>query len=96
MGNAGVDSAMASQAKSYPGEGATAEDVFLLAEEYRKAAGVLLELGRRGEPLSRAPYRLNAIHAIELYLNAQLLIANIAPAQVRSLQHDLAVRLEPA
>ena len=85
---------MAAQAKSYPGEVATAEDILLLAEEYNRAAGVLLGLGRSGEPFSRAPFRLAAIHAIELYLNALLLIEGFHPAQVRGLGHDLAVRAE--
>src|SRR3954451_6390199 len=35
-----------------------------LAAEYQNAADHLLELGRRRDPLSRAPYRLSAIHAI--------------------------------
>ena len=88
--------AMATLAKSYPGQSATAEDVFLLAEEYRRAAGVLLGLGRTGEPRSRAPYRLTAIHAIELYLNALLLIDGLDAPQVRGLQHDLAARAKLA
>ena len=87
---------MATLAKPYPGKSATAEDVFLLAEEYRRAARALLGLGRTGAPLSRAPYRLTAIHAIELYLNALLLIEGMDAPRVRSLQHDLAARAKLA
>ncbi|WP_415914732.1 hypothetical protein [Rhodopseudomonas palustris] len=63
-----------------------------MAEEYRKAAHVLLQLGRRGAPLSHAPCRLSAIHAIELYLNALLIIKGHERSQIRALQHDLAAR----
>ncbi|HWT13491.1 MAG TPA: hypothetical protein VN231_12105 [Allosphingosinicella sp.] len=88
---------MASEAQQpYPGEMAAPEQVLLLADEYRKAAHLLLQLGRPGGQLSRAPFRLVAIHAIELYLNALLLHRGHAPSQVRGLQHDLAQRAELA
>jgi hypothetical protein len=62
------------QSKPYPGELATADQLRLLADEFREAADLLLERqGRRRAPLSRAPFRLSAIHAIELYLNAFLM-----------------------
>jgi len=67
-----------------------------LAEEYRKAAHLLLQLGRRGDPLSRAPCRLSAIHAIELYLNALLLFRGQETSRIRGLQHDLAARTQMA
>jgi len=70
----------------YPGELATP------ADQYRQAAQLLIQLGRRGKPLSRAPFRLAAIHAIELYLNALLLRSGLEPNAVRGLQHDLAKR----
>lgn len=78
--------------KAYPGESATPEQILRLAEEYRKAARLLLELGRPGDPLSWAPYRLSAIHAIELYLNALLLFRGQEASQIRGLKHDLARR----
>ena len=78
--------------KIYPGENATALQVLALADEYRKAAETLLPTGRRGKPLSRAPYRLVAIQAIELYLNALMLSRGLSPADVRALQHDMAAR----
>ena len=87
---------MSDAGKTYPGESATAEQIFRLAEEYRKAAHLLLQLGRRGDPLSRAPCRLSAIHAIELYLNALLLFRGQETSRIRGLQHDLAARTEMA
>jgi len=57
---------------------------------------LLLQLGRRGDPLSRAPGRLSAIHAIELYLNALLLFRGQETSRIRGLQHDLAARTEMA
>jgi hypothetical protein len=80
----------------YPGETATPRQIVDLADEYRLAADALLQTGRRGEPLSRAPYRLVAIHAVELYLNASLLAAGHASATPRKLHHDLAARAELA
>lgn len=78
---------------SYPGEEvATAEQIRLLADEYRGAARDLLVRGRRGQPSSWAPARMTAIHAIELYLNALLLAKGHGPAEVRGYQHDLARR----
>lgn len=51
-------------------------------------------LGRKGDALSRAPFRLAAIHAVELYLSALLLHAGHEPGRVRALQHDLAARAD--
>ncbi|MFD1983334.1 hypothetical protein ACFSOZ_11715 [Mesorhizobium newzealandense] len=76
----------------YPGELASPEQIHELAEEYRKAATELLKLGRSGKPLTRAPLRLCAIHAIELYLTALLLHRGHNPNQIRKMQHDLAAR----
>ena len=76
----------------YPGETATAEQILLLANEYRDAADALLQTRHCGTPLSRAPYRLLAIQAIELYLNAHLLRAGHPAGSLRGLQHDLAAR----
>ncbi|MDQ3247348.1 MAG: hypothetical protein M3Q52_10765 [Pseudomonadota bacterium] len=76
----------------YPGEAATPQQIILLANEYRRAADALRLTGRRGEPISLAPWRLAAIHAIELYLNAALRAAGHASAQLRGLRHDLGSR----
>jgi hypothetical protein len=81
---------------SYPGELATPDEVRRLADEYRNAAHHLLTLGRRGEPLSRAPFRFAAIHAIDLYLNAFLLHHGQDAAVVRGLQHNLAGKTDLA
>ena len=78
----------------YPGETATPQQILLLANEYRRAADILLQSGRRGEPLSWAPYRLVAIHAIELYLNALLRASGHPSAKLRGMHHDLAMRTE--
>lgn len=75
---------------------ATPGEICLLAEEYRKAAHLLRQLGRAGEPLSRSPFRLSAIHAIELYLNALLLHRGYGPGEIRRMQHDLAERTDLA
>lgn len=80
----------------YPGEQAGAVDLLRLADEYKRAADALKGLGRRGDPISRAPYRLSAIHAVELYLSAVLLHGGRNPAAVRGLQHNLAARAELA
>ena len=87
---------MQSISASYPGEFATAEQIRLLADEYRKAALVLQPQGCRGKPLTRAPFRLSATHAIELYLNALLLHLGHSSAEIRRMQHDLWVRAELA
>lgn len=94
--NAYVGAMSAEGQKLYPGEAAGPSEVLALAHEYRRAAEALLPTGRRGSPLSRAPYRLIAIHAIELYLNAHLLAAGHSPAEVRRLQHDFASRTQRA
>ncbi|MBZ9994056.1 hypothetical protein [Mesorhizobium sp. BH1-1-4] len=78
----------------YPGELASPQQVHELAQEYRKAAHHLLPLGRPGKPLTRAPFRLSAIHAIELYLTALLLHRGHNPNQIRKMHHDLSARTE--
>jgi len=87
---------MEKSAASYPGNSATPNQLLQLAAEYRKAAHALLPAGKKGNPLSRAPWRLITIHAIELYLNALLLHFGHKPDKIRSLQHDIAGRTELA
>jgi len=82
--------------KFTPGDEATPQQVLELAHEYRRAADVLLPTGRRRKPLSRAPYRLLAIQAIELYLNTLLLLGDHAPANLRGMRHDLGQRAKLA
>ncbi len=80
----------------YPGQSAQPREVRQLADEYRAAAKLLQNCGRRRRPLSWAPCRLNAIHAIELYLNALLLSKNHEARGVRGFHHNLSPRIEAA
>jgi hypothetical protein len=82
--------------QDYPGNAATIGQLLTLADEYRRAARVLFDIRRRGHPLSLAPFRLTAIHAVELYLNALLRSEGHEPVHIRNLQHDLATRAELA
>lgn len=81
---------------AYPGESAQPGGLLALADEFRTAAHQLGAHRRRGAPLSVAPYRFNAIHAVELYLSAILLQAGHEPGKIRGLQHDLAARADLA
>lgn len=76
----------------YPGANATPVEIFALAVEYHSAAEALVANCRKREPVSRAPTRLCAIHAIELYLNAFLLATGDPPQRVRAHFHDLSGR----
>ncbi len=87
---------MSAETINYPGDLATPEQICLLAEEYRKAAHKLLELGRPKQPLSLAPFRLSAIHAIELYLNVFLMRKGIGSNSIRGMQHNLKARTDLA
>ena len=78
----------------YPGALAGPREVLQLAMEYHEAAQLLATRGRRGQPISRAPYRLAAIQAVELYLNAFLLHCGLEHGRIRGLQHDLAARTD--
>lgn len=82
--------------KSYPGANACPAEIFALAAEYHSAADALLLKGRPRELISRAPARLCAIHAIELYLNAFLLATGDPPERIRAHFHNLAERAERA
>lgn len=85
---------------TYPGEGAMPEEIILLANEYRDAALHLQAKQKEGkakrEMLQRAPYRLLAIHAVELYLNAFLLMSGYSAKEVRGFQHDFETRVRLA
>lgn len=80
----------------YPGENASPQLMLALAREYRRAAEELIATGRRKGPLSRAPSRFVAIHAVELHLNAALLASGQSPTALRKMHHDLASRVELA
>jgi len=87
-----MDNLTASPSRVYPGEAAEPCAIWDLAQHYRAAAHLLMDQGRKGNPLSRAPCRLVAIQAIELYLNVFLLAAGVEKKAVRGLQHDLSER----
>lgn len=80
----------------YPGDVASPSQILALAEEYSRAAMVLYPLGTKRRPLTRAPMRLIAIQAIELYLNALLLSRGHNAAEIRGLQHNLGKRVDLA
>jgi hypothetical protein len=80
----------------YPGALSSWREALALADVYRLAAQSVHGIGRPGRPITRAPYRLVAIHAIELYLTALLLRFGSDPARLRGLQHDVAARGELA
>lgn len=69
---------VATEPLPYPGDRADPGDVLRLADEYRAAAVALRLQGRNRDPSSWAPFRLTAIHAVELYLNALLRAAGCA------------------
>ena len=81
---------------NYPGEKADASRLRQLAENYHEAADFLLGNKQRKAPMSRAPWRLLAIHAIELYLNAFLLSKGHRSSNIRGLQHGLSEKAELA
>ncbi|WP_397544793.1 hypothetical protein, partial [Roseovarius salis] len=83
-------------ASTYPGTNASPLEIFALAAEYHSAAEGLILKGRPRQPISRAPARLCAIHAIELYLNAFLLSSGDSPEKVRAHFHNLADRANTA
>ena len=78
--------------RPYPGTDASSAQLLALADEYRRSAKALMKTVRKGEPLSSAPGRLCAIHAIELYLNAVLRHHGETAGDVRAYRHDLAIR----
>ena len=80
----------------YPGSGASAWQILLLAHDYHNSCIHLMIRFEGEEAQSLTPARLLAIHAIELYLNALMLDAGDTPKMVRGLQHDLAGRAKRA
>jgi hypothetical protein len=81
---------------TYPGEGATAQDMHRLAEVYRGSAYRAAGLIQRGDPLTAAPLRLLALHSVELNLSAYLMLKGSPAVEVRRLGHDLGARLAMA
>lgn len=78
------------QIDPYPGSRASVPEIIALAEQYSLAATILFARSDSKIELSRAPARLCAIHAIELYLNAFLMHEGATPKQIRSYVHNFA------
>ena len=73
----------------YPGSTAEAPEILDLACAYHRAATALYETASKSVPLSRAPVRMCAIHAIELYVNAFLRHEGVSPREIRGRLHNL-------
>jgi hypothetical protein len=77
--------------REYPGSSASVREILDLANSYYQASIVLFgESQKKLVPLSCAPARMAAIHAIELYLNAFLRHEGAAPEEIRKRMHNLA------
>lgn len=76
----------------FPGDEASPWQVKLLADEYHSAALLLFGEWKARNPLSQAPYRMVAIHAIELYLNALLNDRGFKVSRIRGMHHNLGER----
>ncbi len=94
MDGGAIDIAGAAASDPYPGSETGPAEMMRLAEDYRRAAQLLLVAGA-GRDL-RPPGRLCAMHAIELYLNAYLLHHDMTHAEIRRLYHDLGKRTQLA
>lgn len=81
---------MTSGAPDYPGDEATVDEILDYAEAYFAASRTLFERARNGKPQVRAPARLCAIHATELYLNAFLRARGESSKNIRARMHNLA------
>jgi hypothetical protein len=78
---------------NYPGNDDSAAQFMKLAKHYANAANSFSKLAEKQKGPALAPYRLLAIHAIELALNALLLHNAVPPEKVRGLQHNLQERI---
>lgn len=88
-------SASAPAGPVFPGDEAGPAELLALAHVFRDAAG-RLRPGKGADPAAAAPWRLMAIHAVELYFNAFLRRAGHAPKDLRAQGHDLAGRADLA
>lgn len=91
-GGSNLKTSTGAEKSVYPGELASSAQLAALADEYWQAAGLTVQNVRKGERASSSPFRLLAIHAIELYLNAFLLSKGVTAAQIRGMRHSLAQR----
>lgn len=76
--------------RPYPGSQASVDEIIDLANAYYSAAITLLETGESLQPMSYAPARMCALHAIELYMNAFLRHEGRPPEEIRGRMHNLA------
>jgi len=70
----------------------TPKELVELAQSFVAASETYLTLNKKTKSLAQAPYRFNAIHAIELYLTAYLQLNKHEPGEIRDLQHNLKER----
>ena len=75
----------------------TPQELVQLAQSYFEASEKFLRPCKKAkksphQTLAHAPYRFNAIHAIELYLSAYLQLNKHEPQEIRDLQHNLEER----
>lgn len=73
---------------TYPGALAPPDQILRLAESYAEAARRLYAAPKPRTGLWHAPFRLCALHSIELYINAFLRFRGTAPDCVRARLHD--------
>lgn len=78
----------------YPGSTSSAQEIRALAGVFHESARQLLTSQKQLSPstLDLAPFRLCALHAIELYLNAFLLAKGYKHEEIRAMQHNVAER----
>jgi hypothetical protein len=76
-------------AKDYPGSETTALQLKELAMHYADAACVFEKLPHTPKGLALVPFRLLAIHAIELTFNAVLVHNSVKAEEIRAMHHDL-------
>jgi hypothetical protein len=73
----------------YPGATATVADLIAMAEEYRRAAHLLLDPSTSSLARAKAPGRYCALHAIELFGNAVSRHDGMKHGEIRCRNHDL-------
>jgi hypothetical protein len=80
-------------ANVYPGSATTALQLKELALHYADAACIFEKLPSAPKGLALVPFRLLAIHAIELTFDALLIHNNVKAEEIRAMHHDLHARL---
>jgi hypothetical protein len=80
----------------FPGDSMDSLKTLALAAEYEQASIALRKLARRGEFQSFAPFRLAALHALELYFVSFLRMHGVANTEIRSTGHQFCAKMELA